>query len=183
MDSPDVWETLISETVADCSVFRVRRDRSRRVGDGKHGNFYVVDSPDWVNIIALTEKREVVMVEQFRHGIGDTILELPGGLIDAGEEPIAAARRELMEETGYTAPNWELIGQSHPNPAIQSNTIFHFLSVASRQTKEPSFDPNESLITRLIPLNDIKALLLDGQTRHSLVVAAFAYYWAAFPND
>lgn len=172
-----------SETLNDCNVFRVRREHSERSSDQKHADFYVIDSPNWVNVIALDVQENVVMVEQFRHGIGETILELPGGLIDKNEMPLEAARRELLEETGYTSEEWRLIGSSHPNPAIQSNTIFHFLALRCELTGTTSFDPNESLVPRLVASREISRLIQTGVVAHSLVVAAFAYYWGSLGNS
>lgn len=176
MGKADSWERASSETVAECKVFDVRRDSCRRRSDGKNGDFYVIESPDWVNVIAMTRSDEVVLIEQFRHGVGEMHLELPGGLIDAGENPKDAAARELLEETGYTSENWTLIGCSRPNPAIQNNMIYHYLALDCEKTAETAFDENESIETSLVHADAINELILAGRISHSLVVAAFLYY-------
>lgn len=175
MTKADTWKRTASEQVADCRVFKIRKDTSERSSDDKKADFYVIDSPDWVNVIGLTNKGEVIMIEQYRQGTEETILELPGGIIDEGESPEQAAQRELKEETGFTSSEWKLIGRSNPNPAIQNNTMHYFLASRCERTAEPSLDPNESVVTKLTPARDVRALILSGDVRHALVVAAFFY--------
>jgi ADP-ribose pyrophosphatase len=176
MTMAESWERVSSEQVADCRVFRVRRDKCKRSGDGKGSDFFVIESPDWVNIIPVTKNGEIVMIEQFRQGTGEMNLELPGGIVDDDEQPDAAARRELLEETGYSSGLWVLLGTSRPNPAIQSNTIYHYLARNCEKTAEIALDPNESIITRLINENEAEHLIGSGAVSHSLVVAAFLYF-------
>jgi len=172
----DVWETVASEPVADCRVFKVRRDISKRERDGETSDFYVIDSPDWVNIIPLTSNFEVLMIEQYRSGTRSMVLELPGGMVDGEEGPERAAVRELAEETGYTSNSWIKIGISHPNPAIQTNAVHFYLALDCEKTAEPEFDPNESILTRNVSVDDVDQLIASGKITHALIVAAFHYY-------
>lgn len=169
----ETWTIKESKKIADCRVFRVREDFSERAGDGLRSSFFVIENPDWVNVIALTARNEVVLIEQFRHGSEDVILEIPGGMIDDGEEPETAARRELLEETGFSAREWIFLGKSHPNPAIQNNALYHFLAVNAEKTEEASFDEHESVATRLEKLENAENLIKNGEITHSLVLAAF----------
>ena len=168
------WERLESKEIADCRVFRVREDISQRT-DGVRGTFFVLENPDWVNIIAITKDEQVVMIEQFRHGTENVILEIPGGMIDENELPEAAAKRELLEETGYSSENWVLLGHSHPNPAIQNNSIYHYLALDCEKTGEVSFDEHENIISKLMPVAEVDSAIAIGKITHSLVIAAFYY--------
>jgi len=172
---PDVWKRLESKKIADCRVFSVREDLSERDADGKHGTFFVVENPDWVNVIALTKENEVVLIEQFRHGAEEIVMEIPGGMIDAGETPETAARRELLEETGFSSNEFVYLGKSQPNPALQNNWIFHYLALNCEKTRETAFDEHESVITKLVALSEIEQLVRDDKFPHSLAISAFYF--------
>lgn len=173
--TPDSWKRISSNEIADCRVFRVREDVCVRDSDEKEATFFVIENPNWVNIIATTKDNEVILIEQFRHGTAEIILEIPGGMIDEGEEPEAAAKRELLEETGFSSQNWVLLGKSDPNPAIQNNTVYHYLARDCAKTADTSFDQHESIATKLISLSSVENLIATGKITHSLVLAAFYY--------
>lgn len=169
----DIWKRTDSKEIADCRVFKVRVDYSERESDGKQSMFFVTEHFDWANIIALTKKKEVVLIEQFRHGVGEIILEIPGGIIDENEAPETAARRELMEETGFTANEFILLGKSRPNPAISDNWLYHYLALDCEKTHETTFDEHESVVSKLVPLKEIQNLISSEKITHSMVIAAF----------
>ena len=170
----EIWETVQSNEIADCRVFKVREDIAQN--GAKSGKFYVIENPDWVNVVALTKDSSIVLIEQFRHGIGEIILEIPGGMVDDGEEPETAARRELLEETGYSAKEFVLLGKSRPNPAIQTNWLYHYAAINAEKTEDIKFDSHESVVTRLYPVAAIPDLVKSGEITHSLVLAAFQYF-------
>ncbi len=169
----ETWRRVRSKQIADCRVFTVREDFCERTSDGVHSSFFVVENPDWVNIIAVTKDKKVVFIEQFRHGAEEIILEIPGGMIDENESPETAAKRELLEETGYSAENFVYLGKSAPNPAIQNNWIYHYLALDCEKTAETNFDEHESVATTLIDYAEINELITGEKITHSLVLAAF----------
>jgi len=169
----DTWKINRSEIVADCKIFSVRRDYSVRDSDGVEFPFYCLENGDWVNVIPITKEGEVLLIEQYRHGIEEITLEIPGGMVDNGEDAELAATRELVEETGYVPAETILLGRSRPNPAIQNNWVYHYLAIDCEKHHEPEFDATESVLTKLVPFDDVQNLIIDGKITHSLVVAAF----------
>ena len=146
-----VWERLGADVVYECRIFSLRRDRSRFSRDGAEHEFHVLEAPDWVNIVPLTPDREVVMVRQYRHGIRDHTLEIPGGMIDSEDpSPLVAARREMVEETGYDSARVEPLGVIHPNPAILGNHCHTFVAFDVVPTRAPPFSSASPLPSRAI---------------------------------
>ena len=171
------WTRESSEPLADCRVFRVRRDMSRSPRDGRAHDFYVIEAPDWINVIPVTTDERVVMIEQYRHGIEGVTLEIPGGMVDPGESPRETAAREMLEETGYAARELVALGSLHPNPAIQNNRIHTFLARGAEFRGAPVFAGTEQTVVRLVPLARVPSLIADGTITHSLVVAGFYWLW------
>ncbi len=170
------WRKTGSRPLGDFRIFKLRADRRVSPRTGQEHEFHILDSVDWVNVIALTPERQLVMIEQYRHGSETVELEIPGGLIDAGEAPVAAAVRELREETGYTGENPRLIGRIFPNPAILSNTCHTVLLDNCRCGHPVEFDHGEDLATRLVSVADLPRLVAEGRIQHSLVVVALYYF-------
>jgi 8-oxo-dGTP pyrophosphatase MutT (NUDIX family) len=169
-----VWQRLAADIVYECRIFRLRRERSRFSRDEAEHEFHVLDAPDWCNIIPLTADEQVVMVRQFRHGVGDYTLEVPGGMVDPEDaSPLVAARREMVEETGFDGERVEPLGVIHPNPAIQTNRCHTFVAYGVERQRTPVFDSTEETEVALVPLASVPELIRDGRITHALVVVAF----------
>jgi ADP-ribose pyrophosphatase len=177
------WKSLATEQVYHTPIFDLHRRRSGHPHRGER-DFFVLDAPAWVNIIPLTTRREVVMVRQFRHGISGFTLEIPGGMMDPQDRsPLIAARREMVEETGYDSAEITPLGKVHPNPAIQPNYCFSFFARGVRPVAQPHPDASGSEETEvvLVPMGQIKELIAAGKITHALVITAFAFYHAYNP--
>ena len=171
------WQKLGSKALGDYRIFTVRSDEKVSPRTGQKHDFYIIDCVDWVNIIAVTPERQLVMVEQYRHGSNTVELEIPGGIMDRTDaSPVATGVRELREETGYEGGNARLLTSVFANPAIMSNTC-HTVLIEDCAPKHPvEFDSGEDLITRLIPIDDIPRLVSAGRIRHPLVVVALYHF-------
>ena len=134
----------------------------------------VLDTADWVNVVSLTPERRLVVVHQFRFGREAVTTEIPGGVIDLGEPPEDAARRELREETGYTAGRWSSLGAVEPNPAFQNNLCHHFLAEDARATHPLDLDPGEDITVATLGLDEVREAIRTGAIRHSLVITALS---------
>jgi ADP-ribose pyrophosphatase len=170
-----MWRCVGVDHVADCEVFKVKRNKSVSPRDESEHYFFCLEAPDWVNVIPLTANNEVVMIEQYRHGADIVTLEVPGGVVDPGESPQETAIRELLEETGYLAKDLVLLGKTYPNPALQNNKLHTFVAHNVEYHKDQAFDLTEHALVRLIPSTDIPRLITNGSINHSLIVNSL--YW------
>ena len=177
--TPRPWQKLGDETLARHLVFHVRRSRQRSPRTGAVIPFFLIDTPDWVNILPITADGDLVFVRQFRQGSERVSLELPGGLIDPHErDPLEAAVRELREETGHEAAQWHALGAMNPNPAMISNRCHAFLATGCRAVGGLLQDPGEDLEVVLVPVADLDALLRSGGVEHAIVLATIALWRA-----
>jgi len=171
------WNVVHSKQLDSNKIFSTRKDTSVSPITGNEHDFFVVEAPDWINVVAITAHDEVVLIEQYRHGNQSVTVEIPGGMVDPGEEPIHTAKRELLEETGYAGDNLVSIGDVFPNPAMQDNKCYTFLTTNCKKVGETKFDTTEDIITYTKPLSEIPKLVTEGKITHSLVIAAFYWYY------
>ena len=160
------WKILESR-----NLFPKFRMDSCELPSGKPYKAYVFEFDAWANVVALTKHNEVVLVKQYRHGVQEILLELPGGVVDSGEDPLEGAKRELMEETGYSAGNIIEVGRLYPNPAIQQNTLFCYLATDVEWAGEQHLDEAEEIEVQLIPLDELIEMARQGKFLHALNVA------------
>jgi 8-oxo-dGTP pyrophosphatase MutT (NUDIX family) len=145
-------------------------------------DFYVIEAVDWVNVIPITPEKEVVMIELHRHGINERSLEIPGGMVDPEDpSPMAAAQRELREETGYESDPLLPLGVVHPNPAIQDNRCYSFLAPNASPAGEPDPEEGEDIAVVKFRLSKIPGLIKEGRITHSLVITAFLWFYLGDP--
>ncbi len=174
MSSPRIvpWPTLSSERLGRYPIFTLEKIVRRSPTTGREHGYLVLEAPDWVNVIPVTDRGELILIEQFRHGTAAVTVEIPGGAVDPGEEPTSAARRELEEETGYRCRELLEIGCVEPNPAFLSNRCWTFLALGCKPSGVVNPDPGEEIALRLEPLETFSRLIDDGTISHALVVAA-----------
>ena len=173
---PAPWLTLGQTEMANCRVFRVQQRRLRHASDGREGDFFVIEAPDWVIGLPLTPKDELILVRQWRFGVEKLSWEPPGGVMDPGEDPVAAAQRELIEETGH-AGTARLLGQAAPNPAIQNNRVHFVLVENCVPTAAINWDQHEELELGIFPLAEVEQMIRRGEIFHSLALNAIQFLW------
>ncbi len=169
------WPVLDTEQLLDTRVFSLLKRRARSPRSGEPCDFYLLQAPHWVNIVPITRDGQLVLVRQYRQGSEELTLEIPGGMMDP-TDPSAehAARRELLEETGYTAGDMREAGWVEPNPALQNNRCYTFVAEDLHSPGPLQPDGSEDLEVVHIPLDEIPEYVRSGRIRHSLVIAAFA---------
>ena len=170
------WDRLESESCGHFAIFSVRRDRNRSPRSGCIHNFYVIEAPDWVNIVPVTPDGRLVCVRQYRHGAREVALELPGGLVDTGETAAEAALREMREETGYTSGQAIPIGTMIPNSAIHENRCHLFVAPGASPSAEQCLDSAEDIEVVLLDPDEIPRLIANGTINNGIMVAAFHYF-------
>ncbi|MDD5232510.1 MAG: NUDIX hydrolase [Syntrophales bacterium] len=176
--APNHWELITTKIELVCRIFRLRSDRSKSPRTGRSYDFYVLEAVPWVNIIPITDMGEIVLIRQFRHGIRENTLEIPGGMVDEGYSPEEAAVKELLEETGYEARDIVPLGWVHPNPAILDNRCYTFLAKGAAPSGKQSLDEKEDIEVVLRPASEIPQMIARGEISHALVICALHKYLA-----
>ncbi len=170
--SPRTWKRLSSEKAENLHLFQPRWDVMVNPRTGQPMRRLVLETRDWVNVVARTVEGRYLFVRQYRFGTERVTIEVPGGVIDPGEEPLDAARRELREETGYEAERWSSLGSVAPNPAVQDNRCHHFLAEGARHVTELALDEGEDLVVCTLSESEVRAGVASGEIDHALVLTA-----------
>jgi ADP-ribose pyrophosphatase len=175
------WQKLREEAHASTRIFDVVKAIYRHPRREKEQDFFVIKPPDWVNVVALTPDGHLVLVRQFRYGINEFSLEIPGGVMDPGEDPVTAGLRELREESGFVGTRARVLGSVHPNPAMQSNRCHLVLVEEARREAELEWDPDEEFEICTKPVDEVFVLAAAGGITHAMVLNAlllFQPHWA-----
>jgi ADP-ribose pyrophosphatase len=173
-DKELLWKRSRSETGLNLKIFNVRYDFVENPRNGRQSRATILETPDWVDIVPINPEGKIVMVDQFRFGVAAVTTEIPAGIIEAVETPLDAAKRELLEETGYTSTDWVDLGWVEPNSAFQDNHCHQWLARDARLTETPDLDEGELIAVRLLTLDEIRQEIAAGRIRNSLALLALS---------
>ena len=168
------WKKLKSEAGPDLLLFNVRYDYVKNPRNKKVMKRIVLQTRDWVNVVAITPRKEIILVRQFRFGSGAITTEIPAGLIDENESSLDAAIRELREETGYTTKSWKYLGYVEPNPAFLNNKCHHWLAVDVQKSTEPNLDDGEDIQIDCYSFDRLIQAIHSGEINHVLALSALS---------
>lgn len=173
----DRWQTLEKTHIYDFKIFDAYLKKCKHPGWDKTATYSLIESPDWVNIVPVTKDNKIVMVKQFRHGIEDFTLEIPGGLIEKDEDPKDAGKRECLEETGWASDKDAVyIGKTHPNPAFMNNLCYSYLWTDCYEKTEQQLDGNEDIEVITINADELKNYIAEFKIKNSLVLNGIFFY-------
>jgi len=172
------WEILNRKTLHDFKLMQIETKEVRSPRTGNTADVLALHFPAWVVVLAITAAQEVVMVRQYRHGSEKIHLELPGGLLDPEDpSPITAARRELLEETGYGSRDFRMIGECYPQPAILSNKCFFCLAMEAECQQALALDEGEDLEVVKMPMTRVLSEINGDSIDNGMTLLAFYYFW------
>jgi 8-oxo-dGTP pyrophosphatase MutT (NUDIX family) len=170
---PTHWKKLSSRDIVRDSWVRLRADRCEIAPGRILDPFYVLEEHEWVHAIALNRAQEVLLVRQYRYPVDAFTWELPGGWVNPGEDLLAAAQRELREETGATAPRWRHVASPFPNPARQTNRVHGFLAEDTVIDRPAEPDASEAVTCAFFPIAAVRDLIRDGSFSQANHIALF----------
>lgn len=169
------WDIIEDKKLLETPIFSLHERQLLPHKKSRTAPFYVLDAPDWINVVALTVDQKIVLVEQYRAGIHESSLEIPGGMVDEDESPLESAKRELLEETGYQSKKWTKLGQTSANAAILNNYTHMYLAENCIKIDEQNLDGNEDIAVHVLELDYFLELVKNSTVHHSIVVAAVAH--------
>ena len=169
------WKVLESTYLHKIPWLTIRVDKCELPNGNVISSFYVNEYPDWANAVCLTKEGQVVMVRQYRHGLGTTEIELPGGVVEEGEPPEEGIRREVLEETGYSFEKFEYLGKVSANPSTTNNYTHFYLATGGEKTAEPDLDHSEEIEVLLMTIDEVKDLVRKNKIMQSLHVNGIMY--------
>jgi len=173
----DRWEKSTKQNIFKNKIFNLNSISCYNKKKDIHHDFYILDTMDWVNIVATTKDNQFIMVKQHRLGTDKITIETPGGLIDSGESPEVSAVRELQEETGYKATKIHLLSKLAVNPAILSNHIYFFFAENCTKISGQNLDDAEDIEILLFSKDKIKEMIKKSEINHAIIVNALNQYF------
>ena len=176
------WQVLGSRYEdAGLMLFEKRLDRLRNPRNNKVFERLVLESVDWVNVVALDANGHSLMIRQYRFGVGYTTLETPGGMVDPGEDSKTAAARELLEETGFASDNWSYLGAVEPNPAFHNHLCHHWLAQDVYQAQSQDLGDGESIALEFMSQEQVRSAVVSGELKHALALSALSRVFPVWP--
>lgn len=175
-----IWEILSSEYLLESKWINVRKDKVRMPKGVELDDFYILEYPDWINVIAITEEGDFVLERQYRHGTQTVEYEICAGVIEEGEEPLLAAQRELYEETGFGGGEWSLYCVTAPNPAAMTNRNYTFLAKGVKQISSQHLERTEDIDVIVVSREEVKQILKEGKMMQGIMQAPL---WRMFYEE
>lgn len=170
------WKVLSSSYLFKDLWFTVRKDKCITPENTIVDPYYVYEFPTWVTVVALTEERKIIMVRQYRHALGETLMEIPGGCVDDTDKSfVEAAQRELLEETGYVCDQYEYLGKISANPSTNSNIMHMYLALNGKKIKEQELDHNEEIEVYLFSIEEVKDMLKNNEIMQAMHATSLFY--------
>jgi ADP-ribose pyrophosphatase len=170
------WKVLSSEQLFNDQWFKVRKEKCETPSGKIIDPYYVYDFSTWVGGFALTADGKVIMIRQYRHALGETCIEIPGGCVDDTDKSLEdAIARELLEETGYQFSSIKHLGRISPNPSTNSNLLHMFLATGGVKVSEQSLDENEEIEIVLLSMDELKQLLRENKIIQAMHVSCMLY--------
>lgn len=172
IDTEKSWETLRSKQGPNLILFQTRYDWVKNPRNAKKVKAVILESPEWVNVVAITPEKKILVVRQYRFGVKKRTVEIPAGILNPEETPEQGAMRELREETGYTTANWKYLGWVEANPAFMNNVCHQWLALDVVKTNSPELDEGEEISVAVLSLAEVRKEIEQGRMRNSLSVLA-----------
>ena len=174
---PGYWITLGTKYLYNKPWLTMRQDTVQLPNGRVIDDYYIWEFPPWNNVLAVTKSKQVVLIRQYRHGIGKVFYELPAGVHDkTGESVLESAQRELLEETGFGGGSWKPLMELSANPALQNNITYSFLAEGVEEISKQALDATEEISVHLVPIDELRAIVLDGRMMQSLHAAPILKY-------
>ncbi|HQW84256.1 MAG TPA: NUDIX hydrolase [Ferruginibacter sp.] len=176
------WKKLSSEYINKHMFFTARKDVCEMPNGKIVDEYYVVELPTSVCALAITKNNEVILAEQYRHPLEETIIEIPGGFVDVGESTATAIARELLEETGYNFSDYIYVGRVAANPGVLNNYTDLYLATGGKKVASQNLDANEEIKIKLLPLETVRQMLMNNEIKQALHVSCLFYAFNKLDN-